>query len=417
MTYRLPVCQSFLRFPGGNNLEGEDPPYYLKWNETIGPLKGRPGYPGTWRYENTNGLGLIEYLHWCDDLGMEPVLAVWAGFYLNGPVIPEDELQPYIDDALNELEFITDNVDTTYGALRASIGYPDPWKIRYVEVGNEDNLGGGGSSYESYRFQAFKDAINEKYPDIFVFASTTDYQFAETEDAGEDYHEYTRPDYFVGQFGLFDHFTTNYKTMIGEYAAVQPNIPQGGGVDWNAPRWAFPKWIGTVAEAVFLLGAERNADKIFGAAYAPLFQNLNSYQWAPDLISYSADASADVFSTSYYMIELLSAHRISEVLPLEAPTFDPVYYAAGYSNSTNTYILKTAVYNSTETVAMRVAFEGINEGAEATLTVLTAPDALGYNDVGSDVVTRTMTQLKAESGGFFEYELADLSISVLEVKS
>lgn len=142
-------------------------------------------------------------------------MAVWAGFYLNGPVIPEDELQPYIDDALNELEFLTGASDTTYGALRASLGYPDPWTIKYVEVGNEDNLGGGGDSYESYRFQAFKDAINEKYPDILVFASTAAYDFAETEDAGEDYHQYTRPDYFVGQFGFFDSYTTGFKTMIG----------------------------------------------------------------------------------------------------------------------------------------------------------------------------------------------------------
>lgn len=212
----LTYYQSFLRFPGGNNLEGEEPPYYLKWNETIGPLKDRPGFPGTWSYTNTNGLGLVEYLHWCDDLNMEPVLAVWAGFYLNGPVISQDELQPYIDDALNELEFITGNTDTQYGALRASLGYPEPWRIRYVEVGNEDNLGGGGESYEAYRFQAFKDAINAKYPDIFVFASTTDYQFAETEDAGEDYHEYSRPDKFVSEFGMFDDYATGFKTMIGK---------------------------------------------------------------------------------------------------------------------------------------------------------------------------------------------------------
>ncbi|ORY07778.1 glycoside hydrolase superfamily [Clohesyomyces aquaticus] len=406
---------SFLRFPGGNNLEGDDPPYYLKWNETIGPLKDRYGYPGTWSYENTNGLGLVEYLHWCDDLNMEPVLAVWAGFYLNGPVIPADQLQPYIDDALNELEFIMGSTETKYGALRASLGYPDPWTIKYVEVGNEDNLGGGGSSYESYRFQIFKDAINSKYPDILVMASTADYNFAETENAGEDYHEYTRPDYFVGQFGFFDNFTRGFKTMIGEYAAVQPNIPQGGGVDWNATRWAFPMWIGTVAEAVFLIGAERNADKIFGAAYAPTFQNLNSYQWTPDLISYSADTSSDVLSTSYHMIQLLSAHRISQTLPMSTPEFDPVYYVAGYSNSSNSYLLKTAVYNSTETVHMSVTFEGVSDGAEGLLTILSAPNGVSYNDAGSNVVTTRNITVTADSGGCFAFELPDLSISVLEV--
>jgi alpha-N-arabinofuranosidase len=207
---------SFLRFPGGNNLEGDDPPYYLKWNETIGPLKDRTGYPGTWGYTNTNGLGLIEYLQWCDDLGMEPVLAVWGGFYLSGPAIPEAELQPYIDDALNELEFIMGDVSTTHGALRASLGYPEPWTIKYVEVGNEDNLSGGGVSYQAYRFQAFKDAITAKYPGIFVFASTSDYNFAETEDVGEDYHQYARPDRFASEFGYFDHWATGFKTMIGK---------------------------------------------------------------------------------------------------------------------------------------------------------------------------------------------------------
>lgn len=193
-------------------------------------------------------------------------------------------------------------------------------------------------------------------------------------------------------------------------------------------------WIGTVAEAVFLIGAERNADKIFGAAYvrhsqthyelfslilaqAPLFQNLDSYQWAPDLISYSADTSSDVLSTSYHMIQLFSSHRISTTLPIDAPSFDPVYYVAGHSNSSDSYLLKAAVYNSTEPVPISVTFSGVAEGAEGTLTVLTAPDAESYSDVGTDVVKSTTTSLKAGSEGVFEYQLDNLSISVLEVKA
>lgn len=204
--------------------------------------------------------------------------------------------------------------------------------------------------------------------------------------------------------------------LLGEYAVVQPNVPEGGGVIWTDPKWPFPMWIGTVSEAVFLIGAERNADKIFGAAYAPTLQNLNSYQWTPDLISYSADTSADVLSTSWHMIQLLSAHRISTTLPIDSPTFDPVYYVAGYSNSSNSYILKSAVYNATETVPVSVTFEGVSEGMEGTLTVLTAPDAFSYNGVGSDVVKSTSTSLTAGSGGVFEFDLDNLSISVLEVK-
>ncbi|KAF2204615.1 glycoside hydrolase [Delitschia confertaspora ATCC 74209] len=420
----------FLRMPGGNNLEGNDPPYYWKWNETLGPLKDRLGYPGTWSYENTNGLGLVEYLNWCTDLGMEPVLAVWAGFYLDGPAIPESALQPYIDDALNELEFIMGDVSTPYGAMRAKLGYPKPWTIKYVEVGNEDNLGGGGTTYNAYRFQAFYDAIKAKYPHMKVFASTTDFKFAETEDAGEDYHHYSRPDFFVGQFNYFDNFTTGQKIMIGEYATVQPNVPQGGDTDWAKGRLPFPTWIGTVGEAVFLLGAERNADKVWGSAYAPLLQNLDAYQWTPDLISFTADTDKTVLSTSYHMLQLFGSNPLSKTLPVINATFDPVYYVAGLSENRNSYVLKYAIYNTTSSsssssstsVPMRTTFQGVRRGAKAQLTVLEGPGndgnaaGLAFNDIGKDIVRKTVKTLTAGRDGMFEWVGGQWSVGVLEVE-
>src|ERR1700743_2124063 len=95
-------------------------------------------------------------------------LAVWDGLYLNGTIISEEALQPYIQDTLNELEFLMGDTDTEYGALRAKLGYPEPWTINYVEVGNEDNLNGGGSSYAAYRFNDFYNAIKNKYPHMMV---------------------------------------------------------------------------------------------------------------------------------------------------------------------------------------------------------------------------------------------------------
>ena len=115
---------------------------------------------------------------------------------------------------MNELEFIMGPVSSPYGALRASLGYPKPWSIKFIEVGNEDNLGGGGDSYASYRFEAFYTAIKAVYPDVVVIASTVAYNFGT--DAAGDYHQYTRPDYFVGQFNYFDHFPTGHKTLVGK---------------------------------------------------------------------------------------------------------------------------------------------------------------------------------------------------------
>ncbi|KAF2103488.1 putative vacuolar segregation protein [Rhizodiscina lignyota] len=412
---------SFLRLPGGNNLEGNDPPYYWRWNETIGPLEDRPGRPGTWGYENTDGLGLIEYMNWCDDLGMEPILAVWAGYYLDGTALSNASVQYYVQDALHELEFLMGSVDSEYGSLRAKLGYPKPWNIKYVEVGNEDNLGQGGSSYQSYRFDDFYYAIHAKYPDILVIPSTVAYESTLPGASTGDYHQYTRPDYFVSQFNFFDHYPQNRTALIGEYAAVQPNIAAGGGVNWDDPRWKFPYWIGTIGEAVFLIGAERNADKILGAAYAPLFQNLNSYEWGPDLISYTADPAQDVKSTSYHMIQLLSSHRIAETLPATSDSgYGPVYWVAGKND--DSHIFKGAVYNSTEAynssapVPVSVSFSGVSAGASGALTVLTAPAPYTHNDIGVNVVKTTTTHVSAGKDGAFSFHLPDYSVAVLEVR-
>lgn len=143
------------RIPGGNNLEGDSPPHRWVWNATLGDLTQRPGRPGTWGYENTDGLGLVEYMLWCQDLGLEPVLAVWSGEYLDGTIVAEADLAPYVQDALDELEFLMGDASTTYGAQRIALGYPEPFDIKFVEVGNEDNLNGGEDSYIAYRFKMF----------------------------------------------------------------------------------------------------------------------------------------------------------------------------------------------------------------------------------------------------------------------
>jgi alpha-N-arabinofuranosidase len=102
--------------------------------------------------------------------------------------------------------------------------------------------------------------------------------------SGLDYHQYTRPNYFVSQFNFFDHYSTVHKTLIGEYASIQPNQINRLGADWTAPKNPWSEWIGTIAESIFLIGAERNTDHIIGSCYAPLFQNLNSFQWTVSFI-------------------------------------------------------------------------------------------------------------------------------------
>jgi alpha-N-arabinofuranosidase len=228
---------------------------------------------------------------WCTDLSVEPILAVWAGMFLGNEVdhiLTAEALAPWVDDTLDELEFILGPVSTPYGALRASLGYPEPWPLKYVEIGNEDNLyNNGGSTYSAYRFPMFYNAISAAYPDLIIISSTGDY--TAVGGTGEtatwtDYHTYSRPDTLVSQFGQFDHADTVHKTLIGEYAVVQENLKgRIAGVDWSLPKFAYSAWIGAVGEAVWSIGAERNGDKVQGMSYAPVLQNLDSYSWSVSL--------------------------------------------------------------------------------------------------------------------------------------
>ncbi|KAJ5131575.1 Glycoside hydrolase superfamily [Penicillium bovifimosum] len=402
----------FLRFPGGNNLEGDTIEGRWKWNETIGPLKDRPGRATTWQYGETLGLGLVEYMQWCDDLGMEPILAVWAGLALNGEVVPEADLDFYVQDALNEIEFLTGSVDTEYGALRAKIGHPDPWKIRYVEVGNEDHLSDGLSSYRAYRFSAFYNAITAKYPDIQVLASTINMTIPGT--AGGDYHLYDTPDNMVTQFDMFDNFSPDHPILLGEIAATEPN--NAGNINWDDTHFSmYPWWIGTIGEAVFLLGAERNADKIIGTTYAPFLMNLDSYQWSPTLLSFNSNPDQTARSTSWHLYSLFNHNHMTNTLPAtSSDAFGPLYYATGVDNKTNSHIFKAAVYNSTAEVPVSLTFEGVGRGTKADLTILTAPDPFAMNEVGgANIVNSKTTQIKAGKKGEFSFKLPNLSIAVL----
>lgn len=401
---------SYLRFPGGNNLQGLSPPYRWIWNNTLGSLTQRPGRPGTWTYENTDGLGLIEYLLWCQDLGMAPVLAVWSGLYLDGVVISEDEIDICVQDVLNELEFLMGDISTPWGAYRASLGYTQPFNIPIVEVGNEDENKGGLASYESYRFMAFYNAITAKYPDIYVMPSMPSPNITGWYQPGQsagDYHQYATPSQFVSEFGLWDNLNASNKMLIGEYATRYLN---------NGTKMPYPFWQGSVAEAVFLLGAERNGGKIIGASYAPLLGNLNNLQWWPDLLSFTADPAETVLSTSYAVVKLFSNNRITETLPVEIGgngTVGPAYWVAGVGERSGSLVFKAAVYNASESVPFVAGFEGFQQSKQAELTVLTASDVYAMNVLGGpEVVTTNVTRLECGDGGF-SFELPDYSVALL----
>ncbi|KAK0906750.1 hypothetical protein LTR91_015190 [Friedmanniomyces endolithicus] len=408
---------SFFRAPGGNNVEGLREPYWWNWTQTVGPVVDRPGFPGTWGYENTDGLGLIEYMLWAQDLNMDISLSVHAGYFLNGYSVPESEIGIYVQAALDELEFLTGDASTTWGAYRESLGY-GPFVVNLVEVGNEDSLGGGGPTYAAYRFPAFYKAISAKYPDITIITSYYDVDGATPPyNASGDFHEYAIPRQMSNQFTYFDNYTSAHPILIGEYAIIEYDTGNKTGPEWysGAPRAYFPFWYGSVSEAVFLLGAERNSDKMIGAAYAPGFQNLNKWEWIPDLIEFDAYPGHTTLSTSWHVIQLLSGTRISENLPI---TYDgvwgPAFFVAGRNAVTGSHIAKIAVYNATAPMDFDMSFDGVGPGAVANLTYIVAP-MNASNPIGGNVVETHTSMVRAMHNGSFIFELPEYSVAVLEI--
>ncbi|KAH8731718.1 glycoside hydrolase superfamily [Phaeosphaeriaceae sp. PMI808] len=418
----------FLRFPGGNMLEGNTNASWWDWKDTLGPLKDRPGFEGVWSYQQTHGLGMMEYLEWAEDMDLQIVIAVYAGLALNGDVTPKVDLQPFIEDALNQLEFVSGPADSPWGKRRAALGHPKPFELNYVEIGNEDWLAGfpsGWESYREYRFKMFYDAIKARYPKIQIIASAASSDPGASKgkpldypkDAIGDYHPYRQPDELVKEFNRFDN---DIGHIIGEVAATHVN----GGEEprWNGPLYKYPWWIGAVGEAVSLIGYERNSDRIPGTFYAPVLKNENRFQWAITLIQFAADPKMTTKAVTWYCWSLFAHHPISHTLPTSSnSSYGPVYWGAGKDEKRNgAFVWKGAAYNTTNgaPVPVSVHFQGVKQGTKARLTVLTnkVADPYMYNDpkTGVNIVNTTNTILEAGVGGAFKFNLPQLSVAVLD---
>lgn len=292
---------AFLRLPGGNFLEGDTIADRFPWKKTIGPLEQRPGHRGCWHYGANDGMGLLEFMEWCEDLRIEPVLAVYAGYSLKGQhVNPGADLQPFVDDALDEIEYVTGDVTTKWGAERAKDGHPAPFPLHYVEIGNEDGFDKSGS-YEG-RFVQFYDAIKRKYPALHCISTVGGHdplgrRFNITQRTPDlvDEHYYRNAFEMEDDAAHYDGYDRKGpKVFVGEWATREGRPT----TNMNA----------ALGDAAWMTGMERNSDVVVLASYAPLFVNVNpgGMQWASDLIGY--DALHSYGSPSYYAQKMFSTY-------------------------------------------------------------------------------------------------------------
>jgi alpha-N-arabinofuranosidase len=344
---------AFLRFPGGNYLEGDTIATRFDWKKTLGPISERPGHPCPWGYRSSDGMGLMEFLLWCEEMKVEPVLGVYAGYSLKKEYVkPGPDLEPYVQEALDEIEYVTGPVTTKWGAQRAKDGHAKPFSLHYVEIGNEDFFDRSGS-YDG-RFAQFFDAIKKKHPEIECIASEG---YTNTPVNGlvssrkpdlMDIHFYRSTEEFLKKITEFD---TRFdrkgpKAFIGEWAAHE----DGKIKPWSKEALKqppTPSMKAAIGDAACMAAMERNSDIIVMQCYAPLFASVNpgAWQWRPNLIGY--DALRSYGSPSYYAFAMFSQNRGDQILKTST-TDTTVQVAATRDSKTGAVIIKLVNPQSTE---------------------------------------------------------------------
>jgi len=314
----------FLRFPGGCIVEGSELSRRYQWKKTLGPIEDRKLLINRWNYEfkhrptpdyfQSFGLGFFEFFQLCEDIGAEPLPILNCGMacqFNTGQLVPLDQLQPYIQDALDLIEFANGPATSEWGWKRAAMGHPAPFNLKMMGVGNEQ---WGGQYIE--RYAKFAKALKEQHPEVALVSaagpSPADDRFQflwpklrELHADIVDEHCYANPVWFFSNSDRYDAYDRKGpKVFMGEYAAQSVAIVSTR--NRNNLDCA-------LAEAAYMTGLERNADVVRMASYAPLFANAEAWQWVPDLIW--ADSLQVYGTVNYYAQEMFMHNRGDVILP------------------------------------------------------------------------------------------------------
>ncbi|HSC02424.1 MAG TPA: alpha-L-arabinofuranosidase C-terminal domain-containing protein [Solirubrobacteraceae bacterium] len=386
----------FFRVPGGNYLEGATIDTRFEWSSTVGPIEDRPGhFNSAWGYWSQDGMGLLEYLEMAEEAGGRPLLAVWAGYALNGTLVPQDQLATFVQDAVNEIHYAVDPVSTSWGAMRAADGHPQPFDLLGVEVGNEDFFDSSGS-YNAYRYPAFYDAIKAAFPGMAVLATTP--VTSRPMDMLDEHFYNNDPQYFASNAHLFDTASrSGPKVLVGEYATTAGQ-PTGTLAD-------------ALGEAAFLTGLERNADLVVGASYAPLLVNVNAPSWSTNLIGYNALKSFG--SPSYWMLDTLSAGHGDHVIGSQVVAGAGTLFQVASQSPGHTFVV---VVNDGGTAApMTVNLSGLSGGARGGSATTLSGDPTAMNSLAHPTAVAPKVTTLSARGSSFKYTFPANSVVVLNL--
>ncbi len=392
----------FLRLPGGNYLEGMTVEDRFNWKKTIGPVVDRPGHQGPWFYWSDDGLGLLEFLEWCEDLKVEPVLAVYAGYSLGGGhVATGREMEPYVQDALDEVEYVTGDVSTKWGAERAKDGHPAPFPLHFIEVGNEDYLDKSGSY--AGRYAQFAEALKKRYPQYKLIATdgNSEYETKVPADLSDE-HYYKSPADMMDLVHHYDKVSrSGPKIFVGEWATRS-----------GSP---LPNFGDALGDAAWMTGMERNSDLIVMASYAPLLVNVSSggMEWPTDLIGF--DAGRTYVSPSYWAQALFAGHLGDVELKTELESGNPRLFESA-SVSTKEKVLHLRFVNgSNMEQAVSVEISGIAAVKSAHIYSLHGATFEATNTFDDPDAIHPVEATVAVTPGHWSHSVPALTIEVIDV--
>ena len=419
----------FLRFPGGCIVEGRTLAQRYQWKKTVGDVDKRETLVNRWNtefshkpapdYFQTFGLGFFEYFQLSEDLGAQPLPILSCGMacqFNTGELVPMEELDPYVQDALDLIEFANGGTETPWGRVRSEMGHPKPFNLKYIGVGNEQ----WGPDYIE-RYKVFEKAIKAKYPKMIIVSGSGPFPEGDYFEYGMqelkklnaeivDEHYYKSPQWFRENATRYDSYDRKGpKIFAGEYAAQSVAIASPD----NRNNWEC-----AFSEAAFMTGLERNAEVVNLTSYAPLMAHEEAWQWTPDLLWFN---NLEAYgSANYYVQKLFATNRGTDLIAItkdgKAVTGQNNLFASAVKDVNSKEVIVKLVNTAATAQAVNVALKGTKLQAKGIIITLTSANLQDENSFANPKKISPIENVFNLNGDKAQTSLPPYSVTVLKLK-
>jgi len=419
----------FLRFPGGCIVEGRTLAQRYQWKKTIGEVEERETLINRWNTEFTHkpapdyfqsfGLGFFEYFQLAEDIRASPLPILSCGMacqFNTGELVPMDELDPYVQDALDLIEFANGSTNTPWGKIRSEMGHPEPFNLKMIGVGNEQ----WGPEYIE-RYRIFEKAIKSKYPTIKIVSGSGPFPEGDYFEYGMkelkklnaeivDEHYYKNPKWFRDNATRYDNYDRKGpKIFAGEYAAQSVAIASTNNKN---------NWECALSEAAFMTGLERNADVVNLSSYAPLMAHEEAWQWTPDLLWFN---NLEAYgSANYYVQQLFATNKGTDLITItnngKTLTGQNNLYASVVKDSNTKEVIIKLVNTASIPQEVNLTFKGIKLASKGTKISLTSPKLEDENSFANPKKISPREEPINTQKNLIKNSLSAYSVNIIKIK-